>query len=117
MRALIRISRLPLGMAILMLAACSSGVEDGGGQSRFEVGETIYRQYCFSCHSSGINGAPRVGDNEAWTRLVEENGEADLLRTTKEGVMPYMPKMGLCMNCTDEQLSAAIDYMMQPSER
>lgn len=116
MCALVRIRRLALGTATLVLAACSAGVEDGGEQSRHQVGETIYRQYCFSCHSSGINGAPRMGDGEAWTRLVAEKGESELLRTTKEGIMPYMPKMGLCMNCTDEQLTAAINYMMLKTE-
>ncbi len=95
----------------LMLAACSAEVEDGLEKSRFEVGETIYRQYCFSCHSSGVNGAPRTGDAEAWA-LLEEKGDAELLRTTKEGILPYMPKMGLCLNCSDEELTAAIDYMM-----
>ena len=94
-----------------ILTACSAEVEEGREQSRFEVGETIYRQYCFSCHSSGVNGAPRMGDVEAWA-LLEEKGDAELLRTTKEGILPFMPEMGLCLNCSDEELTAAIDYMM-----
>lgn len=98
-------------VSALMLAACSAQVEEGHERSRFEVGETIYRQYCFSCHSSGVNGAPRMGDVEAWA-LLAEKGDAELLRTTKEGILPYMPQMGLCLNCTDEELTAAIDYMM-----
>ena len=105
-----RVSCLVL-ISAFILAACSAQVEEGREQSRFEVGETIYRQYCFSCHSSGVNGAPRMGDVEAWA-LLEEKGDAELLRTTKEGILPYMPQMGLCLNCTDEELTAAIDYMM-----
>lgn len=99
-------------ISAIMLAACSAEVQDGLEQSRFEVGETIYRQYCFSCHSSGVNGAPLTGDIKAWA-LLAEKGDAELLRTTKEGILPYMPAMGLCLNCTDEELTAAIDYMMQ----
>ena len=103
-----------LSLAGALLAGCAAPTDEGG-PARDEVGETIYRQYCFSCHSSGINGAPRVGDAEAWAAL-REKGDAELLRTTKEGILPYMPENGLCLTCSDEELVAAIDYMMQASK-
>ncbi len=79
-----------------------------------EIGETIYRQYCFSCHASGINGAPRMGDAAAWTALAEKGDDA-LLKTTKEGIPPFMPEKGLCLTCSDEELLASIEHMMQAS--
>ena len=108
-------TRLALFVCVL-LAGCVAPPDDGEAPpSRAQVGETIYRQYCFSCHGSGINGAPRVGDAAAW-RTLREKGDAALLKTTKEGIQPYMPEMGLCMTCSDEELVASIDYMMQASE-
>lgn len=105
-------------MLPLILMACSGEVQEGREQSRYEIGETIYRQYCFSCHSTGVNGAPMMGNVLAWAPLAEK-GDAELLRTTKEGIAPYMPQMGLCLSCTDEELTAAIDYMrlrLEPEE-
>ena len=109
-------------MLVLLLPACSGPTgEAADGEaghavsskppSRLEVGKTIYRQYCFSCHASGINGAPREGDDEAWARLAAK-GDAELLRITRAGIAPFMPANGLCSTCSDEELSASIDYMM-----
>ena len=99
-------------IASALLAGCAAPPEEGAAPpTRAEVGETIYRQYCFSCHASGINGAPRTGDTQAWAALAEK-GEDALLKTTKEGILPFMPEMGLCLNCTDDQLLASIEHMM-----
>ena len=35
-----------------------------------------------------------------------------MLQSTVEGMPPGMPERGLCFNCSDEQLTAAIDYML-----
>ena len=111
------ISRQSAGVLLLMagvLVGCGAPVSEKAEDSRQLVGKTIYRQYCFSCHASGINSDPSVGDAEAW-ELLREKGDAELLRLTKEGIDPFMPKMGLCLNCSDEELVAAIEYMMRES--
>jgi cytochrome c5 len=66
--------------------------------------------FCFSCHAAGIAGAPKAGDVEAWAPRVAK-GQALLLKSTVEGMPSGMPPMGLCAQCTEEQLSAAIDLM------
>lgn len=111
------ISRRHLSVLLLIASAlvgCGAPASKEAEDPQHLVGKTIYRQYCFSCHSSGINSAPRMGDAEAWD-LLREKGDAELLRTTKEGIHPFMPKMGLCVTCSDEELVAAIDYMMRES--
>lgn len=75
------------------------------------VGEKIYSEYCFSCHTPGLNGAPKLGDAEAWAPRVAK-GEELLLQTTIEGIPPAMPPRGICMSCSDEELAAAIQYMI-----
>jgi cytochrome c5 len=74
----------------------------------------VYNRYCFSCHAAGVAGAPRVGDAQAWAQRSEQGHEA-LLRATIDGMPPGMPPRGLCSGCTDEELSTAIDYMIERS--
>ncbi len=78
-------------------------------------GKSIYLKSCFSCHASGSAGAPRTGDVEAWGPRAEKGAEA-LLAATIEGIPPAMPAKGLCIDCTNEQLAQAIDYMIQESQ-
>ena len=99
-------------MGLLMLAGCSREAETAAAK---HPGEQIYLNTCFSCHASGMAGAPAVGDAEAWSARVEKGREA-LLQSTLEGVPPGMPAKGLCADCTDEELGQAIDYMIENSQ-
>ena len=99
----------------LGLAACGDATQAptvaGEAPAPRHPGEDTYNKFCFSCHAAGIAGAPRAGDAQAWAPRVAK-GQALLLKTTVEGIAPGMPPMGLCMQCTEEQLAAAIDYMI-----
>lgn len=97
---------LSLAGLMLVLAGCGAGSE-----SASQVGETIYNRSCFSCHGAGVSGAPIPGDEEAWTPRVAK-GRETLLNSVKDGMPPGMPPMGLCTSCTDEELNAAIDFML-----
>ncbi len=96
--------------AALMLTLLAGCAEDGGGAAH--PGEAVYNRSCFSCHAGGVAGAPVPGDAEAWAPRIAK-GRAALLQSTKEGIAPGMPAMGLCNSCTDEQLADAIDFMLQ----
>ena len=98
---------LTITITLALLGGCAEG--DGGAA---HPGESVYNRSCFSCHAGGVAGAPMPGDAEAWAPRIAK-GRAALLRTTKEGIPPGMPAMGLCNQCTDEQLDAAIDFMLQ----
>jgi cytochrome c5 len=96
------------------LAGCGSGsgsVQEASGPS----GETTYQQFCFSCHAAGVAGAPKVGDTAAWVPRIAA-GEAVMLQRVIEGIAPGMPPRGLCSQCSDADLAAAIDYMVEQSE-
>ena len=88
-----------------------SGPEVAAQIDEMAVGKKIYGEYCFSCHGPGLNGAPKLGDAEAWAPRVAK-GEALLLQTTIEGIPPAMPPRGICMSCSDEELAATIKYMI-----
>lgn len=99
-------------IGLLVVAGCGREAETAGPR---HPGEQIYLNTCFSCHASGVAGAPAVGDKEAWA-VRAEKGRAALLQSTIEGIQPGMPPKGLCADCTDEELSQAIDYMIENSQ-
>ena len=100
--------------ACLGLAACGgeAGAPEAGGEASAKVhrsGEAIYQRYCFSCHAAGVAGAPKTGDGEAWTPRLAKGRHA-LLRSTIDG-MVGMPAMGLCFDCSEQELAQAIGHM------
>ena len=101
--------------AVLLLAAhgCGGGAPDEAASS--VSGETIYQRFCFSCHATGAANAPKVGDPAAWAPIIAQ-GHDVMLKRSIEGIPPGMPPRGLCVQCTDGDLSAAIDYMVAHSE-
>lgn len=96
-----------LGVVAVTLALSGCGADSAST----DPGEQVYNRYCFSCHAAGVAGAPRTGDIGAWAPRIAKGPEA-LLATTITGIAPGMPARGLCSECTDEQLAAAIEYMI-----
>ncbi len=93
----------------------STKLAPGTPPSPMVIGQKIYGEYCFSCHSTGLNGAPKLGDKEGWAPRIAK-GEALLLQTTIEGIPPAMPPRGICMGCSDEELAHAITFMIVQSQ-
>ena len=94
-------------------AAVATAAADSTPASAVD-GEKVYNRYCFSCHAAGIAGAPKVGVAEAWQPRAAK-GNAALLASTIAGIQPGMPAMGLCNNCSEAELTAAIDHMLAQS--
>ena len=113
--------RILLGLlAVLSLYGCGTGhelsSEEGkeGGSGSQHPGKQIYDDYCFSCHTPGLSGAPKIGDKEAWeVRLTQ--GKQVLLESTINGIQPAMPPKGICFDCSDQDLELAIDYIIDQS--
>ncbi|NYT65686.1 cytochrome c5 family protein [Alcaligenaceae bacterium] len=73
------------------------------------AGEKLYKTVCFVCHDSGVAGAPKQGDKDAWAPFVATGNETMLANAIK-GVGAMPPRGG--SQATDEELSDAINYMM-----
>jgi len=74
-------------------------------------GKQIYETTCQACHKAGVAGAPKLGDKEAWAPRIAKGNDA-LLTSAKNG-LNAMPPRGTCMSCSDDDLAAAIAYMVE----
>jgi len=70
-------------------------------------GEQVYQAACFACHGTGALGAPKSADDSA-PRIAK--GKDTLLDHAING-FNAMPPRGTCMDCSDDEISAAIDFM------
>jgi cytochrome c5 len=77
-------------------------------------GEAIYGKACIACHASGAAGAPKLGDKAAWEPRIALGMDA-LLQTAISG-KGAMPPRGTCGACSDDDLKAAIEYMLSKVE-
>ena len=77
-------------------------------------GKGVYDKFCAACHEEGEADAPLVA-SEAWEPRVAQGYDV-LLKHTKEGFGEQMPAMGNCVDCTDDELEAAILYMITGEE-
>ena len=74
-------------------------------------GEEVYTAVCASCHSVGVMNAPKFGNKADWAPRVER-GIADLVKVSISG-KGAMPPKGTCMDCSDDELKAAIEHMIK----
>ena len=96
----------PIGMATAVdeqVAAVSSNVESNFNKS------------CATCHNVGIAGAPKFGDAGAWASRIEKGIDV-LYASTINGLPPGMPQKGLCFSCSDDDLRALVDYMVDAAK-
>ncbi len=78
-----------------------------GGRS----GEAVYNQACVACHTTGVLGAPRKGNAEDWAPRLAQG--MDIVLEHSINGLNAMPPRGTCMNCSDEEILAAIEYMIE----
>ncbi len=79
-------------------------------------GEDVYNAACMACHTTGAGGAPKLGDVAAWADRIAKGNDA-LYASGINGVPGTgMIAKGGCMNCSDEEINAAVDYMIAGSQ-
>ena len=76
--------------------------------------EQTYQATCFACHGTGAAHSPEVGDQIEW-EIRMEKGMDTLVQNTITGLNGIMPPRGLCVSCSDEQLTAIVEFMLESS--
>lgn len=82
------------------------------------TGAAVYEAHCANCHGGGFGGfftgAPKTGDRNDWSALAPK-GIDGLTATTLAGIGRMDPRGG-CTVCTDAEIRAAVEYMLQASQ-
>jgi cytochrome c5 len=82
------------------------------------AGAGTYDQYCSICHDVGVAGAPRIGDAAAWSARLER-GMASLTMNAINGITSeagVMPAKGGFAHLSDDEVAAAVAYMVEGSQ-
>ncbi len=77
------------------------------------LGKAIYKNHCSVCHNLGINGAPKIGNPTDWRPLID-SGVEKLYIIAIEG-NAIMPAKGGCSSCSEKDIKAAVDYIVDQS--
>ncbi len=106
------VGQLNTGAPIVPEVAVADAAPVAAGAAR--SGKEVYDSACFACHGTGAAGAPKIGDAAAWGPRIEK-GIDGLLSSAING-LNAMPPRGTCGNCSDDELKAAVEYMVENSK-
>lgn len=79
-----------------------------------EAGKSAYNKTCAMCHAAGVAGAPKPGDKADWGPRIAQ-GKDTLYKHAIEGfngAKGAMPARGGNAKMSDEDVKAAVDYMV-----
>jgi len=81
-------------------------------------GQNIYEGACGACHTAGIAGAPKFGDVAAWAERITQDTDTLYGHAIQgyQGEAGYMPPKGGRADLSDEEVIAAVDYMVENSQ-
>jgi cytochrome c len=82
------------------------------------LGLNIYQQACATCHKGGLAGAPIVGDVQQWESRIAQGMDVlvDHAINGYQGSAGYMPPKGGQVQLSDEEVTAAVEYMVDNSK-
>jgi cytochrome c5 len=81
------------------------------------VGKGVYGKTCAMCHAAGVAGAPKPGDKADWGPRIAQGNEV-LYKHALEGftgAKGMMPARGGGSTLSDDEVKAAVDFMVAQS--
>jgi cytochrome c5 len=113
----------PVGRVLLMgdaelAAAAAAAVATPTPVATVMTGPQVYNAACIVCHQPpGLSGAPPIGDVAAWAPRLAQ-GMDTLYRHALEGLQGtagFMPPKGGRVDLSDDEIRAAVDYLVEQS--
>jgi cytochrome c5 len=78
------------------------------------LGKSVFNKTCALCHAAGVAGAPKPGDTADWGPRIAQGNDL-LYKHAMEGftgAKGMMPARGGNAALTDDEVKAAVDYMV-----
>lgn len=109
----------PVGRVLLMgdaeLAAAAAAA--GPAQAAAPLtGPQVYNAACIACHQPpGLTGAPPLGDVAAWTPRIAQGMDTLYQHALAgfQGTAGFMPAKGGRVDLSDDEIRAAVDYLLE----
>ena len=98
---------------LISLTGAALAPSSAGAQDKERSGKQVVDQVCASCHATGANGAPKIGDREAWSKRASR-GLSSLTKSAIAGIRK-MPPHGGSPDVSDLELKRGITYMVNQS--
>lgn len=98
--------------AVLALAALIAA-PDALAQGKERSGKEVVDANCAKCHATGAQGAPKIGNQRAWSKRAQQ-GLSSLTQNALKGIRE-MPPHGGNLELTDVEIERAITYMVNQS--
>lgn len=100
--------------ATTFFAFMAAGAPHGvSAQSTSLSGKEVVEAVCANCHASGAKGAPKIGDQQAWSRRASR-GLSSLTNNALKGIRK-MPAHGGNQSLSDMEIKRAVAYMVNQS--
>lgn len=101
--------------AVLLTAGCDKKDEVAGVD--LDLGEQVYSQRCAACHDRGLAGAPQTGNKREWTGAIAQGIDVMIEHSLNgyKGQRGFMPARGGHSDLSDNDVAAAVHYMVQES--
>lgn len=100
----------PAPAAVEPAAPAAATAAPAASAADLALGEKVYGTTCLSCHGAGVLGAPKLGDKAAWAPRIAKG--VDTLHANALKGLNMMPPKGGNAGLKDEELKAAVDYMI-----
>ena len=102
------------GSAIVISALLAATSPHGARAQSTELsGKEVVIAVCSKCHVSGANGAPKIGDQQAWSKRASR-GLTGLTENALKGIR-QMPAHGGNQRISDQEIKRAVAYMVNQS--
>ncbi|OQW94316.1 MAG: hypothetical protein BWK79_06480 [Beggiatoa sp. IS2] len=75
-----------------------------------KTGKDIYNGVCMACHTTGIAGAPKLGDKAGWDPRLAQ-GQETVIKNAINGIRG-MPARGGRADLNDADVKLAVEYML-----
>lgn len=111
----IRARLSPAGTVCVVGDECAAGLAVAGGPSGPRDAETVYQTFCIACHATGVSESPILGNVEQWAPRIAK-GMDTLYDSAINGFNNVMPARGTCVDCSDDEIRAVVDYMVDQSQ-
>jgi len=108
--AMAKVPNFALAIVLTMLITASL---DARAQGKVRSSKEVVDSVCSKCHATGAQGAPKIGDKQAWSKRASQ-GLSSLTDHALKGIR-QMPSHGGSPDLTDLEIKRAITYMVNQS--